>query len=137
VRDSSHRIPSPTKVVVIDDKVGLSIAQLGDARPHGDPRLCGRNDHEGRSRGRWFDVRCNGRKRRSEPDAGADLIWCPNNGASARSPSSIAQRKNTLAAERTQNHQAVSEMVIMTGCVRAVNRGVRVRSWRARDTSSK
>jgi cardiolipin synthase len=57
-----------------------------------------------------------------EPDAGAGLIWCPNNGRQ-RIAAFIDDAKETLWLQ----NERYQDMVIIERLVRAVNRGVRVR----------
>jgi cardiolipin synthase len=57
-----------------------------------------------------------------EPDAGSDLIWCPNNGRQ-RIAAFIDNAKETLWLQ----NERYQDMVIIERLVRAVNRGVRVR----------
>ena len=125
VKDSSTEFAvTHQKSMVIDERDRLHrIAQLGDARPDGDPRLCGRNDATRPKSRRWSGASMPiGTSSRSSPNPDSDLIWCPNNGRQ-RIADFIDGAKETLWLQ----NERYQDMVIIERLVRAVKRGVRVR----------
>jgi cardiolipin synthase len=124
VRDSSTEFAvTHQKSMVIDDKVGLIESlnwETRDLTVTRDYAVETTKQAEVAEMVRCFDADWS--ETPFEPDAGSDLIWCPNNGRQ-RIAAFIDSAKETLWLQ----NERYQDMVIIERLVRAVKRGVRVR----------